>query len=298
MSEGPTFAVVIPTFNEERNVERLLRSIRLQTGSSYLIAVVDQSSTDRTAEIARAYGCTVINIPRPRYYSPPARSRNIGAESIEGKILVHLDADMELGSSDFLRRLETLIDTSHRAVVIHESDVASGFWARCKALERSCYRGTDMEGARAVTRELFARVGGYDEEISSGEDFFITRLFERQTEVTSDPSLLLLHHVGRCSLRSILSKKFAYGRTAHTYLIKARGVGARSGASIVRSSARAYLRNWRLLAKQPAHYLCIFPLRAMELVAVHLGMLFGSGTDVLSNRSDKLRSAQHEDSER
>jgi glycosyltransferase involved in cell wall biosynthesis len=268
----PTFAIVIPTVNEQRNIERLLKSIRNQAGATYSIAVVDQSSTDSTAEIARSYGCTVIRIPKPSFYSPPARSRNLGAETIEGKILLHLDADMELESQDFLKKLETLVDSGHQAVVINEIDVASGFWARCKALERRCYRGTEVEAARAVTRELFARVGGYDENISSGEDFFITQLYRRETHVATDQSLSLRHHLGSYSLAFLLKRKFAYGRTSKTYLLRARSIGARSAGSIVGSSLRAYLRNWRLLGEQPLYYLCIFPLRAMEFLAVQAGM--------------------------
>jgi glycosyltransferase involved in cell wall biosynthesis len=283
----PTFAIVIPTYNEESSIERLLKSIRRQTEANYSIAVVDQSSQDRTAEIAKSYGCTVIDIPRPHFYTPPARSRNLGAQAIEGKILLHLDADMELDSPNFLKKLETLIDPGHRAVVIHESDVASGFWATCKALERRCYRETEMGAARAVTRELFLRVGGYDEDISSGEDFFITRLYERETQVASDQSLSLRHHVGRPTLGSLLRKKFAYGRTSKIYLLKARKIGARSAASIVRSSLRAYLRNWRLLGEQPAHYVCILPLRAMELLAVRLGMCFGPRAGESPNTSSE-----------
>ena len=137
-----------------------------------------------------------------------------------------------------------------------------------------------MEAARAVTRELFAQVGGYDEEISSGEDFFMTRLYERKTEVTSDQSLLLRHHIGPYSLGSLLRKKVAYGRTVPTYLRKARTFEPRSDASIIRSSLRAYLKNWRLIGKQPVHYLCIFPLRAMEFMAVELGMWLGQESHI------------------
>jgi hypothetical protein len=182
---------------------------------------------------------------------------------------------MELGSPDFLEKLEPLIDTRHQAVVIREADVADGFWPRCKALERSCYYGTGMEAARAVTRELFERIGGYDQEVSSGEDYFVTRLYERETQLIRSDSLLLLHHTGRYSLMSLLRKKYVYGSTAQTYLRKASAVQGRSAAAIMRSSLGAYLRNWRLLLKHPALYLCIFLLRAMEFGAMRLGMRFG-----------------------
>jgi hypothetical protein len=199
---------------------------------------------------------------------------------------------MELDSPDFLRRLKALIDSRHQAAIIHERDVAIGFWATCKAVERSCYYDTDMEAARAVTAELFAMVGSYDEYISSGEDFFITRLFARHTQIARNESLTLLHHIGRRSLRSMLRKKFSYGRTARTYLDQARKVGAPSAPSIAGISLLAYLRNWRLLGKQPAAYLCVLPLRAMEFGAVLFGMWVGPGVGARPKPGDDSQSPQ------
>ncbi len=276
--DATTFAIVVPTLNEENNIDRLLASLRRQTNTEYSIVVVDQGSDDRTVEVARSYGCKVVKVPRPSFYTPPAQSRNIGAWSVAGTVLVHLDADMELATPDFLDRLARLLDADHRAAIIQECDVATGFWTKCKALERRCYRGTEMEAARAVSRDLFLQVGGYDEKISSGEDFFITRLYERETKVARDPSLVVRHHIGRYSLGSLLRKKVAYGRSAKTYLVQAPRIGARSATSIIGSSLRAYLKNWRLLGAAPAHYLCIFPLRATEWMAVQLGIWLGPGS--------------------
>ncbi|HEV2035675.1 MAG TPA: glycosyltransferase family A protein [Candidatus Dormibacteraeota bacterium] len=275
MAGTPIFGFVIPTLNAEPHIERLLRSILGQTQSSYAIAVVDQGSTDRTTEIARSFGCSVINVPAGPFYSPPGRNRNIGAQAVEGRILVHLDADMELGSPNFLATLEALIDNDHRAAVIRESDVAFGFWANCKALERSCYRGTEIEAARAVSRDVFIAVGGYDEDISSGEDLYVTGLYRRQTRLAHDEALWVWHHLGCYSIGSLLRKKFSYGRTAQAYLRRARTVGAASANQIARASMAAYLRNWRLIRSHPAQYVCIFPLRALEFIAVVVGMWVG-----------------------
>ena len=166
--------------------------------------------------------------------------------------------------------------SGYAAANIREVDVASGFWGRCKALERSCYMGSPLESARVVTRELFILVGGYDESISSGEDFFITSLYRRHTAIANDDEVWVRHHIGRPSLRSLLRKKFSYGRTARTYLRKAQSAGAGSAATLTRSAMLALVTHWRLLGSQPLEYLCIFPLRGLELVAVLLGMARGS----------------------
>ena len=275
LAETPIFGLVIPTFNTERHLDRLLTSIHSQSLASYSIAVVDQGSSDRTVEIARSYGCIVIDVPRSPFYTPPARSRNLGARAVEGEILLHLDADMQLGSSNFLAKLAGIIDRDHRAAIIHERDVASGFWANCKALERSCYRGTGMEAARAVSRDLFNQVGGYDADVSSGEDFYVTGLYRRETRLASDNEVWVWHHTGNYTLASSLRKKFSYGRTAAIYIHRAGAVSAPSATAIARESMAAYIRNWRLILKHPANYIGIFPMRALESIAVLLGMLRG-----------------------
>jgi glycosyltransferase involved in cell wall biosynthesis len=273
-----TVGIVIPTFNEERNLERLLKSIRNQTDASYTIVVVDQGSTDATKSIARSYGCMVVEIKRPVAYIPwisaplPANSRNLGAQSISGEILLHLDADMELGSSDLLFRLTSLLDDGHRAAVIAEADAPTGFWASCKALERSFYHGTRMEAARAVSRQLFEAVGGYDGSVSSGEDYIATRRYERETTIARDNSLLIIHHTDRLALRGLLRKKFVYGRTARLYLRTAKAIGGRSGSSIARASFGAWLRNWRAMLVHPVRYPGVMVLRALEFGAFQFGM--------------------------
>jgi len=275
MSSTPAFGIVIPTLDAGRTIDRLLTSISAQSLDSYSVVVVDEGSTDRTLEIAQSFDSVIIRQPRPAFYSPPSRSRNLGARAIASRILLHLDADMELGSPDFLARLQMLFDNDHRAVILEERDVARGYWANCKAVERLCYRGTRMESARAVTRDLFEAAGGYDERVSSGEDFLITRHYAAKTLVTRSSECFVYHHIGSPSLRDLLVKKFRYGRTAKTYFDRARQVQAMSPAAIIATSLRAYLSNWRLIRYRPAEYIGVLPLRILEMAAVQMGALIG-----------------------
>jgi glycosyltransferase involved in cell wall biosynthesis len=270
---GPMVSIIIPTFNEGANIGRLLDSVRSQSGVGFEVIVVDQGSYDRTVEIAKSYGCTVVATPRANFYSPPGRNRNVGAAISKGSILLHLDADMELAGPHFLERLVGLIDDTHQAAVIHEVDIAYGFWTKCKALERSCYWNTEVEAARAMTKSLFDKVGGYHDEISSGEDFYLSKKCQLKTNLIKDSSLFLFHHTAAASLLTLLKKKFSYGKTAGSYIRISRGSGMDSRQRMTMRYLRAYIANSRLLVRDPTHFSALLPLRLMEVTAVCLGML-------------------------
>jgi len=270
--EKPFISFIIPTYNEERNIERLLHSISLQSYHKREIILVDQSSTDKTVAIAKKYTGNILLLPTPAFYSPPGNNRNLGAQKAKGQILLHLDADMELPDSLFLERLIPLFDTDHQAVIIHEKDIATGFWNKCKALERLCYWDSDMQGARAVTSALFNHIGGYDTKISSGEDFFINTLYKQHTTIASADNVYVYHHTGYISLRRLLWKKYNYGKTAGLYLAKRQQEGENESLRIIVASLSAYCKNIRYLFSDPTHFTGIFVLRFLEFCALRFGM--------------------------
>jgi len=88
-------SVIVPAFNEERLLPETLASIRVgmaaleARGWSSELIVCDNNSTDRTAEIAREAGATVVFEP----HNQIARARNAGAGRASGDWLVFVDAD-------------------------------------------------------------------------------------------------------------------------------------------------------------------------------------------------------------
>jgi glycosyltransferase involved in cell wall biosynthesis len=88
-------SIVIPAFNEERLLGESLLQIKTAAGAftkhgwETELIVCDNNSTDRTAEIARAAGATVVFEP----INQIARARNSGAAAATGDWLVFVDAD-------------------------------------------------------------------------------------------------------------------------------------------------------------------------------------------------------------
>lgn len=89
-------SIIIPTYNEEEYLPRLLASIRSQRFDGYEIVVADNRSTDRTREIATRFGARVVD------GGMPGPGRNLGARAAKGDLLLFLDADVILPDVDWL----------------------------------------------------------------------------------------------------------------------------------------------------------------------------------------------------
>lgn len=172
-------SVIVPCFNEERLLGRCLESLQRQTWPDIEIVVVDDGSTDRSPEVAARSGVQLLHSD----HAGPGVARNRGAEVSQGEILVFADADMEF-PPDYIERLTAPIregtcrGTFHRQERVANADNA---WARCWALHSGLPADQRLPADqpstspvfRALLREEFQRVGGYDD-VGYGEDITVS----------------------------------------------------------------------------------------------------------------------------
>jgi len=104
-------SVIIPARNEEKNLPHLLESIKAQIFAPEEVIVVDDCSSDRTAEVAAAYGAKVIrNTGLPDNWTGKNWALWNGFLESTGNILAFFDADVRLAP----RALERLIKARER----------------------------------------------------------------------------------------------------------------------------------------------------------------------------------------
>jgi len=206
-------SVIIPTKNSEETIETCLKSIKNQSSQDIEIIVVDNNSTDKTKQIAKKYTNLVFN-------KGPERSaqRNFGAKVAKGTYLLFIDSDMKLMKDVVKECIEKI--NGHKALVIPEESFGVGFWAKCKALERSFYLGVDwIEAARFFDEKIFRQFGGYDESQTGTEDYDLPQRIKQKygDESIGRINSLILHNEGKLSLVRTLSKKHYYAKTMQKY---------------------------------------------------------------------------------
>ena len=102
--------VLVPAYNEEASIADTIASLRNQTVPPTEIIVIDDCSTDRTAEVARALGATVI---RPAVNTgSKAGAQNYALRDVKTPFTMALDADTTVAPDAIARLLAVMEDQS------------------------------------------------------------------------------------------------------------------------------------------------------------------------------------------
>jgi glycosyltransferase involved in cell wall biosynthesis len=165
---------IVPAYNEEFELGATLAAIHAAaTGHDYEIIVVDDASTDRTAEIARVAGARVVPINRRHI----AASRNAGAQAAGGEVLFFVDADTRINSRHVTGALDALAAGFAGGGCRVKVHGPVPLWSRVfLVFFCAIYFGLKF-GAGAflfTTRQNFDRVGGFDETVFVGEEVFFS----------------------------------------------------------------------------------------------------------------------------
>ncbi len=96
--QKPLFSVVIPSYNYAGTLPRAINSVLSQSGDDFDLLVIDDGSTDDTADVVgKVFGEDNVSFRFiQRENSGLAATRNFGVDETEGRYLIFLDADDEM----------------------------------------------------------------------------------------------------------------------------------------------------------------------------------------------------------
>jgi GT2 family glycosyltransferase len=216
--ESPLVSIVVCTHNGEATLRECLQGIAKLRYPSFEVIVVDDGSTDGTAQIARDLGGQVISTENRGL----SAARNTGLHAAAGEIVAYLDDDAR-PDPDWLRYLAEAFRTSDHVAVGGPNlpPVDDGATAACVAnapggpihvlvsdTEAEHIPGCNMAYRRA---ELLA-VGGFDPQFrAAGDDVDVCwRLQERGATLGFHPAAVVWHR-RRSSIRGFWRQQRGYG---------------------------------------------------------------------------------------
>ena len=202
-------SVIIPVCNGATTLQLCLNAISRSNalspgiGSYRECIVVDDASTDDSAQIARRAGATVIESPTR---GGPARARNIGAFAASGEILLFIDSDVCVHEGTIARAVQALSEDDSIHAVIGSYDFEPGepnFLSQYKNLFHSFVHqhgrrdaSTFWTGCGAIRRQFFLEAGGFPEHWKrpSVEDIaFGAAICRSGGRIRLDPELQVKH---------------------------------------------------------------------------------------------------------
>lgn len=165
-------SVVVPAYNASGYIERVLSPLcsMLERGEVCEVLLVDDCSTDNTAQIARDLGLTVLRTPQN---GGPGAARNLAAEHAQGDILWLVDADVIAAEGGPAIIKQAFLDDSVHAVFGSYDNTPDGqqLLSKYKNLTHRYHHQhanreaeTFWAGCGALRKDAFLAVGGFDVE--------------------------------------------------------------------------------------------------------------------------------------
>ena len=240
MTSRPTVSIIIPTFNEERYIDGVLKAGLSQSYPADLVEIVvaDGGSTDTTCDRIRQYERTSESV---KLIDNPGRHQsgglNAGVEASSGEIIIRWDAHAEYG--------EHYVESAVSALDRFNAEAVGGVWepvgdgrigswvagamrsrigiGNDRFVEGSEPRETDTVSGGVMTRATFESAGGYDTSMRpAGEDADIMfRIRAAGGSIMLDPAIKVKYHT-RGTMAGLARQYFGYGTAKGRMLVKHR----------------------------------------------------------------------------
>lgn len=215
----PFISVIVPALNAKKTVEECIDSLLGQDypKNRYEIIIVDNGSTDKTAEIIKKYGKKVILAHNPVKNSYEAR--NTGIMGAKGDVLAFTDSDCIAGTG-WIRNLSRGFMNPKVKIVggsIMAADKKNALQKYCDIFchtQEAFYRKKVFATSNMAIRNPKNRKELlFDTGLSLGADFELcSRIVKHPSEIIYEPKAMVYHQYSE-SLWEFLKKHFLYGRS-------------------------------------------------------------------------------------
>lgn len=171
------FSVIIPAYNEEKLLPRLLTALAQQTYQDFEVILVDANSTDSTVSEAKKFTnkfpLSILQIDEKNV----SASRNLGASNAHGKYLFFIDADNYVRSA-FLKDAVGILERNFQMIVTSITPDSKNLFYKLayKTANFLVWLAWKVNitfstgGNLVVEKDVFEKLHGFDKSIFVGED--------------------------------------------------------------------------------------------------------------------------------
>jgi len=197
-------SVIIPTYNREKTILRALQSVLDQTYTNLEVLIIDDGSTDGTADIIKNVEDTRVKYIALEKNGGPSNARNVGVQMAEGEWIAFQDSD-DCWHKDKLERqisyhnvhpgYSLIYCMSHvyfqggREGIVPQEPLPAIMEGKMThtLLQRNVIDTPTM----FIKRECFLSVGGFDVTYKALEDWEFALRFSKQYEIGYLPEILM-----------------------------------------------------------------------------------------------------------
>lgn len=197
---GRMISVIIPTYNDAKNLGLCLKSIRgCDYKGEYEIIVFNDGSTDDTEEVAKSYGCKIVNSEKN---IGPGMGRNLAAREARGEILAFTDSDCVV-YPDWLKLIEEIFQDRKifAAAGKYSDSLTPQFIAKFRMYESTFYThqektflNTSSSNNLMCRKEIFYKCGGFGDRYVAEDAVFGYNLYKAGAAILLVPELKVAHH--------------------------------------------------------------------------------------------------------
>ncbi|MCX6792130.1 MAG: glycosyltransferase family 2 protein [Candidatus Gottesmanbacteria bacterium] len=200
MRGKPFLSVIIPAYNASGTLGKLLESLAKSTFKNFEVIVGDDASNE---QYLVGKGVTIVRLTHNK---GPAAARNAAVKRARGNVLVFLDADVTV-YSDTLAKIAGKFKEDHDLTAItgvwDKHQRTKSFFPQFKAIRDWSYwtNERDRDGyyylfstrIAAIRRDVFTRLGGFNEAFRQMEDVELTYRIAKRYAIIFAPDVRVHH---------------------------------------------------------------------------------------------------------
>ncbi len=204
-------SVVLCVYNEEKNIEECLESLKNQTYKNFELIVVDDGSTDNTIEIVKNYENDFDMTIFERDHRGLRNARHFGVSKVQGEIIITVDAD-EIFDEKFIENIINHFDDEHVGIVGGYIQSYGNNWIAkgLDSLRGLFYKRRDWaSGGTMAFRKKFRDLLSKGE---VGEDVDLSWQIEEQGYIVKIDNDAVAYHKDPKTVRGVMKKEYKIGK--------------------------------------------------------------------------------------